>query len=484
MTTKHFLFVTKEAIDRWCLTNLLWFLIVMDPKAWFYICALIVRGYLPLSALPIADRSWHVNTAVVGKFWHISDLHLDPSYHLTEDRTKVCLSSKGYPASDPGDFGDFFCDSPYQLILSAFDFMKQQPQQTDFIIWTGDSPPHVPVDELSTDLVIQIIRNMTDTIRKFFPNLPVYPALGNHDYWPQDQLPVSTSKVYQAAADLWEPWLIPEALKTLREGGFYSQLVQPDLRLVSLNTNLYYGPNKATVNVSDPAGQFSWLVETLERSRASKERVYIIAHVPVGYLPYAINTTAMREVHNEKLVEIFRNYSDIIAAQFYGHTHRDSVMVLQDDRGNPLNSVFVTPALTPIRSAAEPYSNNPGLRVYEYDPQEFTIVDLFQYFLNLTEANREKRPDWRLEYTMTKAFHMKDVRPQSLLRLAESFTAPQSDAFDKYFNHFMVSYNDTVVCQGICKIIQVCSVQFLDQASYSQCIKGKAKTEGIDYNVL
>lgn len=34
----------------------------------------------------------------------------------------------------------------------------------------------------------------------------------------QDQLPVFTSKVYQAAADLWEPWLIPEALKTLREG--------------------------------------------------------------------------------------------------------------------------------------------------------------------------------------------------------------------------------------------------------------------------
>lgn len=85
---------------------------------------------------------------------------------------------------------------------------------------------------------------------------------------------------------------------------------------------------------------------------------------------------------------------------------------------------------------------------------------------------------------MTKAFHMKDVRPRSLLRLAQSFTAPQSDTFDKYFNHFMVSYNDTVVCQGICKIIQVCSVQFLDQASYSQCIEGKAETERIDYNLL
>lgn len=48
-----------------------------------------------------------------------------------------------------------------------------------------DSPPHVPKEELSTDIVINVIANMTHTIRQFFPELPVYPALGNHDYWPQ-----------------------------------------------------------------------------------------------------------------------------------------------------------------------------------------------------------------------------------------------------------------------------------------------------------
>lgn len=60
----------------------------------------------------------------------------------------------------------------------------------------------------------------------------------------------------------------------------------------------------------------------------------MIAHVPVGYLPYAKNTTAMREGDNERLVNIFRNYSDIIQGQFYGHTHRDSMMVLLDRKGN------------------------------------------------------------------------------------------------------------------------------------------------------
>lgn len=62
--------------------------------------------------------------------------------------------------------------------------------------------------------------------------------------------------------------------------------------------------------------------------------VYVIAHVPIGYLPYATNTTAVRESYNEQLVKIFRNYSDVVEGQFYGHTHRDSIMVLLDQQGN------------------------------------------------------------------------------------------------------------------------------------------------------
>ena len=62
-------------------------------------------------------------------------------------------------------------------------------------------------------------------------------------------------------------------------------------------------------------------------------QVYIIAHVPLGYLPFVRNTTAVQERHNERLVAICRQYSDVIAGHFYGHTHRDSIMVLLDQQG-------------------------------------------------------------------------------------------------------------------------------------------------------
>ncbi|XP_016324752.1 acid sphingomyelinase-like phosphodiesterase 3a [Sinocyclocheilus anshuiensis] len=131
---------------------------------------------------------------------------------------------------------------------------------------------------------------MTHTIRQFFPQLPVYPALGNHNYWPQDQLPTSANAIYDAVAKLWSPWLNPEAVATLQKGGFYSLVIKPGLRLVSLNTNLYYSPNQVTVNMTDPAGQFQWLQGTLELSRQKMEMFYVIAHVPIGYLCYKYNS--------------------------------------------------------------------------------------------------------------------------------------------------------------------------------------------------
>nr|XP_033503941.1 acid sphingomyelinase-like phosphodiesterase 3a isoform X1 [Epinephelus lanceolatus] len=435
------------------------------------VCFVLVLlcGAAPFAAAPTGS-SYLPGT---GRFWHITDLHLDPTYNLAPDPTKVCYSSKGAPAKDAGLFGDFLCDSPYRLIQSAFTHMATLTQPEDFIIWTGDSPPHVHVDELSTDTVIQVISNMTQTIRQHFPNLTVFPALGNHDYWPQDQMLTTTNAIYKAAAQLWKPWLQTEALLTLSQGGFYSQLVKPGLRLLSLNTILYYGPNKVTRNMTDPAGQFEWLEKTLEKAAQSQEKVYIIAHVPVGYLPFVRNITAVRESHNERLVSIFRQYSVVIAGHFYGHTHRDSIMVLLDKQGKPVNSLFVSPAVTPIKAVLEPYSNNPGFRIYLYNPKDYTLLDIWQYYLNLTEANEKQRSDWRLEYIMTEAFGLTDLQPQSLLQLGLSLRLPQTKAFDMYFSHYMVSYNSSIICDGDCKLYQVCAVLYLDQLSYSKCLAGR-----------
>lgn len=61
-------------------------------------------------------------------------------------------------------------------------------------------------------------------------------------------------------------------------GGFYSQKVSGNLnlRIISLNTNLYYGPDIVTLNKSDPANQFEWLENTLTSSQQNNEKVDFI----------------------------------------------------------------------------------------------------------------------------------------------------------------------------------------------------------------
>ncbi|XP_021096306.1 acid sphingomyelinase-like phosphodiesterase 3a isoform X2 [Heterocephalus glaber] len=341
------------------------------------------------------------------------------------------------------------------------------------MIWTGDSPPHVPVPELSTDAVVKVIANMTVTIQSFFPNLQVFPTLGNHDYWPQDQLPIATSQVYDAVADLWKAWLDEEALSTLRKAGFYSQKVpgNPNLRIVSLNTNLYYGPNAVTLNQTDPAHQFEWLENTLTSSQQNKEKVFLIAHVPVGYLPQSTGITAVRQYYNERLVALLRRYSAVVAGQFYGHMHRDSLMVLSDGEGRPVSSLFVSPAVTPVRNVLEKETNNPGVRLFQYNPGDYTLLDMLQYYLNLTEANLKGESNWKLEYSLTQTYGVGDLRPQSLYGLAKQFATPDSKQFVKYYNYFFVSYDSSVVCDEKCKALQICAIMNLDRASYSGCLQ-------------
>lgn len=428
-----------------------------------WLCSVAPRAAAPTGAAP-------PHLSGTGHMWHITDLHLDLSYHLDPDPAHVCASSRGSRASAPGVFGDYLCDAPYRLLLSALQTLGAMVAPDDFVIWTGDSPPHVPVSQLSTDLVIEVLTNLTMTIKKNLPpNVTVFPALGNHDYWPQDQMPGSSNAVYKAAAQLWAPWLQEEALQTLAEGGFYSQLVRPGLRLVSLNTVLYYGPDQATANASDPAGQYGWLQGTLQRAQSRSEKVLIIAHVPVGFLPFAWNTTAMRREHSERLAAIFLKFSHVIIGQFYGHTHRDSVTVQRDHTGSPVNVVFVAPAVTPIRNIKEPTSNNPGFRVYLLD-QDHRVQDLVQWYLNLTEANLQQRALWRVGYVMTLEYGLKDLSPDSVLDLGLRLVSPLSRTFRTYFTHFNVEFSPELLCVGLCHIQQVCAVLHLDLAGYQDCV--------------
>lgn len=56
-------------------------------------------------------------------------------------------------------------------------------------------------------------------------------------------------------------------------GGYYSTVTDYGLRVLGLNTNLYYNMDKVTVMIWDPASQFEWMWNQLVDARQHNQMV-------------------------------------------------------------------------------------------------------------------------------------------------------------------------------------------------------------------
>ena len=81
----------------------------------------------------------------------------------------------------------------------------------------------------------------------------------------------------------WSRWLPSDTSETIRQGAFYSAIVKPGFRIISVNGN-YCSKNNfwLLLNSTDPAGELAWLVRELEAAESKGEKVHIIGHVPPG----------------------------------------------------------------------------------------------------------------------------------------------------------------------------------------------------------
>lgn len=111
-------------------------------------------------------------------------------------------------------------------------------------MWTGDLPPH-DVWNQTREENLKIIRETVLQMAERFPGIPIFPALGNHESAPVNSFPppfVDTpdsaiSWLYDELNEQWRKWLPSSVSNTVRRGAFYSVLVRPGFRLISLNMN-------------------------------------------------------------------------------------------------------------------------------------------------------------------------------------------------------------------------------------------------------
>lgn len=437
-------------------------------------------GFLPL-LIPLLFTSV---AAKIGYFWHITDIHYDVNYTMDGDSRRMCWRTDsgggggGVNSRRPaGRFGDYSCDSPWGLVESAARAMKSKHgDNIEFVLWTGDDIAHVKDDYLSTEKVLMVMQNLTDLLRHTFSSQFVFPVLGNHDFYPQNQLPPRRHPTYKRVAEMWRYWLPTEAIDSFEKGGYYTiEQKGSKFRIVALNTNLYYRANQLTSGnggigsgvggrrgerrgsgnwpsgtssggaaegirtgeeassaetdpqeeegeEDDPAGQWKWLEGVLEKSLSNGETVYLVGHVPPGVDERSTSPTAkgaFQQRFNERYLNLVRKYSQVIVGQFFGHYHSDTFRVIYNEREQPISWIFLAPSVTPWRTPGG--ANNPGLRLYKFETTTGQVLDYTQYYLDLSTANHLDNAEWRLEYNFTTFYGLPNISAASLHELAETF---------------------------------------------------------------
>jgi len=68
--------------------------------------------------------------------------------------------------------------------------------------------------------VFTLIRNTTVLLRSAYPNTTILPSIGNHDAFPEDQVPIGPNAYYESLLDSsqWNTMLSEEQQHTFRKG--------------------------------------------------------------------------------------------------------------------------------------------------------------------------------------------------------------------------------------------------------------------------
>lgn len=133
--------------------------------------------------------------ANVTKILHLSDVHVQMNYSIGSptkcDYPLCCLSFLNRTDSADGGakyWGDYACDLPPWSLDSTLANIKTNHPDIDMILLTGDFPAH-DVWLQSQNYNLETIQIVSSSLRKYFPNTPVLPSVGNHESYPVNMFP-------------------------------------------------------------------------------------------------------------------------------------------------------------------------------------------------------------------------------------------------------------------------------------------------------
>ncbi|KAI0342172.1 sphingomyelin phosphodiesterase [Trametopsis cervina] len=363
---------------------------------------------------PAKPHKWVSQGRPTMKVVHLSDVHIDRQYTVGADanctKSICCRHFVGQtgPVTEPAEpFGNSHCDSPPDLAQSLLGAVQEFGHDAAFAIFTGDVVEGDIWLTNKSDSAVDL-REWNDQMSASI-GLTVYPSIGNHDTSPVNSFPrnntspsVGSSQfVFDTQSAGWEQWIGKTAAKQVHDGsGSYGAVVHgKKLRIISMNTQYWYKQNfwlyDTNEQIADPNGLLAFMVSQLQAAEDAGERAWIIGHIPSGKADFLHDQSNYYD-------QIVQRYRNTIAAQFFGHSHKDQFEIAYSDWENQSaetadSILFIGPALTPT-------SGHPAFKMYDVDPDTFEVMDMKVYFTNISDPTFHKSPKWQLYYSARESY--------------------------------------------------------------------------------
>ncbi|KAK5993465.1 mRNA degradation protein [Cladobotryum mycophilum] len=422
------------------------------------------------------------------KVVQFSDIHVDPLYvagSSTQCTKPICCrpytknDQPGLSKTPAGPNGDHKCDTPVSLEMSMYQAIKEIVPDAAFTLFTGDIVDHA-VWNTSMQYNSKSISDAYSYMSMYLNY--VYGTAGNHEANPTNAFqPMavgnSTEWLYDALQAQWGRWVEPQEFAEIHATGAYSSKYPGgNLRIISLNTNLYYRMNfwmyQPKVD-KDPNGQIQWLVKELDAAEKSGERVYIIGHTPLGEKDAFIAAANYFD-------QVVNRYSSTIAGMFFGHTHADHFEVSYSNYSSnyTLRNVKDASMVSYICPSLTPMSGMPAFRVYDVDPVTFAVLDSTTYIADMNNtAFQTTGPVWTKYYSAKEAYGTKLNPPYTdpKAELTPAFWHNVTSLFQSnsgVFNDYLARKSrgwKNATCTGDCLAAEIC--QLRAARSQDNCVK-------------
>jgi hypothetical protein len=428
----------------------------------------------------------------------LSDIHFDPFYDKTIVNRLIASDYERWEAifssSSVRGYGSYSADTNFNLLKSALNNARQISPHPDFIIISGDFLAHgfqstyIAIsgnkDPAAVNAFIdKTIAFITLVISKRFPNIPVYPALGNNDSYCGDYKIEPAGQFLAKTSQTWKSLIkgksnMDSFLQTFPVSGSYVISVPGSTshRIIVLNTIFLSRnyENSCGDSQANPAqDELAWFEAQLQKAAAAKEKVWLLYHILPGIDVFATvdshqfgnPTLNFMPSYNQQFLDLMNRYSPIIINSFVGHTHMDSFQLVGQGIAKKATSmVTITPAISPI------YYNNPEFKVFTYNRQSFALIDYSTYYMNLGDNAKNNFPvSWNKEYSFSTTYGRSSLDPLSLQSVYLLMPIDYQQSLMHYSKFYNVSNTASPVVTKTTWPAYWCGIGFLTAAQYTRC---------------